>query len=135
MKSKLNILILTMIALGFALTFGAPRSWAQGVDNPAVFELDGNTQDNAAAGLDWESAFPPGTPLTANPIQDPAPLTIYTTGGSKDINNVSQWRHKSGGLFRRVALRQQRRCRHRPLVLPAERRSATRRDFRTHQPH
>src|SRR6266508_6045922 len=99
MKSKLNILILTMIALGFALTFGAPRSWAQGVDNPAVFELDGNTQDNPAGGaLDWESAFPPGTPLTANPIQDPAPLTIYTTGGSKDINNVSQWRHKSGSV-------------------------------------
>src|SRR6266545_1091322 len=99
MKSKLNILILTMIALGFALTFGAPRSWAQGVDNPAVFELDGNTQDNPAGGaLDWESTFPPGTPLTANPIQDPAPLTIYTTGGSKDINNVSQWRHKSGSV-------------------------------------
>ena len=88
-----------MIALGFALTFGAPRSWAQGVDNPAVFELDGNTQDNPAGGaLDWESTFPPGTPLTANPIQDPAPLTIYTTGGSKDINNVSQWRHKSGSV-------------------------------------
>jgi hypothetical protein len=34
---KLNILILTMIALGFVLTFGAPRSWAQGVDNNAVY--------------------------------------------------------------------------------------------------
>jgi hypothetical protein len=89
-----------MIALGFVLTFGAPSSWAQtGVDNPAVFELDGNTQDNAAfAGLDWESTFPPSTPLTANPIQDPAPLTIFTTGGSKDTNDVSQWRHKSGNV-------------------------------------
>jgi len=95
---KLNILILTMIALGFVLTFGAPRSWAQGVDNPTVFELDGNTQDNAAAGLDWESVFPPNIPLTANPIQDPAPLTVFTTGGSKDTNNVSQWRHKSGSV-------------------------------------
>src|SRR6266536_5007086 len=100
MKSKLNILILTMIALGFALTFGAPRSWAQsGVDNNAVFELDGNTQDNPAfTGLDWESTFPPGTPLTPNPIQDPAPLTIFTTGGSQDINDVSQWRHRSGSV-------------------------------------
>ena len=95
---KLNILILTMIALGFVLTFGAPRSWAQGVDNPTVFELDGNTQDNAAAGLDWESVFPPNIPLTANPIQDPAPLTVFTTGGSKDTNNVRQWRHKSGSV-------------------------------------
>ena len=98
---KLNILILTMTALAgfFALTFGAPRSWAQGVDNNAVFELDGNTQDNPAfAGLDWESTFPPNTPLTPNPIQDPAPVTIFTTGGSKYTNNVSQWRHKSGSV-------------------------------------
>ena len=96
---KLNILTCTMIALGFVLTFGAPRSWAQtGVDNNNVFELDGNTQDNAPPGLDWESTFPPGTPLTPNPIQDPAPLTIFTTGGSKDTNDVSQWRHRSGSV-------------------------------------
>ena len=90
-----------MIALGFALTFGAPRSWAQtGVDNDTVFELDGNTQDNPAlSGLDWESAFPPATPRTSPfPIQDPAPQTIFTTGGSKDINDVSQWRHKNGSV-------------------------------------
>src|SRR5262249_24572971 len=87
--------ILVLLA---ALTFGAPRSWAQGVDNNAVFELDGNTQDGAPAGLDWESTFPPNTPLTQNPIQDPAPLTIYTTGGSKDTNDVSQWKHKSGSV-------------------------------------
>jgi len=45
-----------------------------------------------------ENTFPPGTPRTAKPIQDPAPLTIYTTGGSKDNNDVSQWRHKSGSV-------------------------------------
>src|SRR6266498_702210 len=98
---KLSILTLSMLALVgfFVLTFGAPRSWAQGVDNNAVFELDGNTQDNPAfTGLDWESTFPPNIPLTANPIQDPAPLTIITTGGSKDINDVSQWRHRSGSV-------------------------------------
>src|SRR5215510_3682075 len=98
---QLNILTFTMIALvgGFMLTLGAPSSWAGGVDNNNVFELDGNTQDNPAfPGLDWESAFPPGTPLTANPIQDPAPQTIFTTGGSKDINDLSQWRHKSGSV-------------------------------------
>src|SRR5262245_54270577 len=88
--------------LGFvilvALTFGASMSWAQGVDNPAVFQLDGNTQDNGPAGLDWASTFPPTTPTTANPIQDPAPSTIYTTGGPKDTNDVSQWRHKDGSV-------------------------------------
>src|SRR5260370_34742627 len=97
---KLSILTLSMLALvGFVLTFGAPRSWAQtGVDNNNVFELDGNTQDNAPPGLDWESTFPPGTPLTANPIPDPAPLTIYTTGGVKDTNDVSQWKWKNGSV-------------------------------------
>src|SRR5258708_17839293 len=95
---KLSILTLSMLALvGFVLTFGAPRSWAQGVDNNAVFELDGNTQDNPAfTGLDWESTFPPGTPLTPNPIQDPAPLTTFTTGGAKDINDLRQMRPRSG---------------------------------------
>src|SRR5262245_24621564 len=99
---KLNILILTMVALA-GLTFVAPRSWAQsGVDQPGgPFELDGNTQDNSGVGspFDWESTFPPATPRTSPfPIQDPAPQTIFTTGGSKDINDVSQWKHKSGSV-------------------------------------
>jgi hypothetical protein len=88
-----------ILVLLVALTFGAPGAWAQGVDNNAVFELDGNTQDNPAfTGLDWESTFPANTPITPNPIQDPAPQTIFTTGGSKDVNDVSQWRHKSGSV-------------------------------------
>src|SRR5262249_4792286 len=100
---KLNILILTMIALA-GLTFVAPRSWAavpNGVDQPGgPFELDGNTQDNSGVGapFDWESTFPTGTPLTAIPIQDPAPQSIFTTGGSKDTNDVSQWRWKDGSV-------------------------------------
>src|SRR5262245_48376686 len=71
---KLNILILNTIGLAgfFVLTFGAPSLWAQtGVDNNTVFELDGNTQNNPAlTGLDWESTFPPGTPLTAHHIEE-----------------------------------------------------------------
>jgi hypothetical protein len=92
---KLNILILTMFAL-VGLTFVAPRSWAQtGVDNPAIFELEGNTaNDPALAGQDWDTV----TPLTPNPIQDPAPQTIFTTGGSKDTNDVSQWKWKNGAV-------------------------------------
>ena len=94
---KLNILTLTMIALGFALTFVAPRSWAQnGVDNPAIFELDGNTaNDPALAGQDWDTV----TALTPNPIQDPGNQTIFTGGQSKDTNDVSQWKWKNGGGF------------------------------------
>ena len=92
---KLNILILTMIALA-GMTFVAPRSWAQtGVDNPAIFELEGNTaNDPALAGQDWDTV----TPLTPNPIQDPAPQTIFTQGGSKDVNDVSQWKWTNGAV-------------------------------------
>jgi len=92
---KLNILTFTMIAL-VGLTFVAPRSWAQtGVDNPAIFELEGNTaNDPALAGQDWDTV----TPLTLNPIQDPAPQTIFTTGGSKDTRDVSSWRWTNGSV-------------------------------------
>lgn len=102
MKHACSLTTVPAFMLGFvilvALSFGASMSWAQGVDNNDVFELDGNTQDNAPAGLDWESNFPANTPITANPIQDPTPQTIYTTGGSKDTNDVSQWRHKDGNV-------------------------------------
>jgi hypothetical protein len=91
--SNLKTFVGTLV---FALaTSGA---WAQGVDNPNVFELDGNTQDGADPGLDWQSTFPPGTPTTALPIQDPAPLTIFTTGGSKDVNDTGQWRWSNGSV-------------------------------------
>ena len=88
------------LSMVVGLLLATTGAWAQtGVDNPAVFELEGNTQDDPdITGLDWESTFPPDTPMTANPIQDPVPLTIFTTGGSKDINDVSQWRHKSGSV-------------------------------------
>ena len=95
---KLKTFILNTIGLSgfFALTFGAPSSWAQtGVDNNAIFELDGNTANNPnLAGQDWNTV----TTLTPNPIQDPAPQTIFTTGGSKDPLDVSQWRWTNGSV-------------------------------------
>jgi hypothetical protein len=95
-KTYISLVVLSLAFTGF---INSTPAIAQGVDNNAIFELDGNTQDNPAqAGLDWESVFPPNTPMTANPIQDPAPLTIFTTGGSKDGNDIAQWRHRSGSV-------------------------------------
>ncbi len=62
-----------------------------------IFELDGNADDGAPAGLDWKSLNPPGA--SADPkatfVHDLANSTsddIFTGGGSKDTNTISQWR-------------------------------------------
>ncbi|SDS39433.1 DUF7507 domain-containing protein [Pseudomonas oryzae] len=70
---------------------------------PGLFELDGNTVDvGGTPGDDWGSIFTGtnlGTPAASTGIlADPAPLTIYTQGGSKDINDVSEWRHTNGNV-------------------------------------
>lgn len=74
----------------------------------AIFELDGNAKHDAGGALlpdDWESLISGGHALvtTGNGasrpnIQDPNPMSIFTQGGSKDINNVSQWRWNNGSV-------------------------------------
>ena len=68
---------------------------AYGVDGG--FELDANAVDsnNAAAPDDWNNIT---SSLKTGILADPAPLTIFTTGGSKDIRDVSQWRHTTGSV-------------------------------------
>ena len=92
------------------------------VDNPAVFELDGNlaagdTFGGVTGTRDWANSSLSGSGLGADVITqtapdpgglqtpgfpylitDPAGITIYTTGGSKDINDVSSWRYTSGSV-------------------------------------
>jgi len=69
---------------------------------PGLFELDGNTVDAVTAGDDWGGIYLGnnlGTPAASTGIlADPAPLTIFTQGGSKDINDVSAWRHTNGNV-------------------------------------
>src|SRR5215813_13987406 len=93
------------------------------VDNPAVFELDGNlaagdTFGNVTGTRDWansaltasglggdviatsapeagEVPAPSGFPYL---LTDPAGVTIFTQGGSKDINDISQWSYTSGSV-------------------------------------
>nr|QBK87519.1 MAG: hypothetical protein LCMAC201_04290 [Marseillevirus LCMAC201] len=54
------------------------------------FELDGNAVSDG--NLDWDS--PQG--VFSGIITDPAPQTIFTTGGSKDTRDLSSWRHTDG---------------------------------------
>src|SRR5690348_13705442 len=63
--------------------------------NVGLFELDGNAADSAAAGADWQNG-PEGAAdsfFAGAASEDPAnDTTFFTTGGSKDENDVSSWK-------------------------------------------
>src|SRR5215510_12148754 len=72
---------------------------------PTQFELDGNALVDSPPADDWANTVPTKTAsseaLTSTFIADGSDnLTIFTTGGSKDINDITQWQWKDqlGGL-------------------------------------
>jgi len=85
-----------------------PASAQVNVDTNTIFELDGNPQDPASpTGEDWHHyfnvlhpapPFPAGNATTETFAAETGNVTIFTQGGSKDINGVSQWRHTSGAV-------------------------------------
>jgi hypothetical protein len=91
--------------LAAALAAGVTTTGLYAVDGdpPGLFELDGNTVDvGATPGDDWGGLYlgnQAGTPAAFTGIlADPAPLTIFTQGGSKDINDVTEWRYTDGNV-------------------------------------
>ena len=63
------------------------------------FEIDGNAADGAAAGSDWAAELPlngPGETFVQDQIPPLATERGFTTGGSKDDNAISQWKHTGG---------------------------------------
>jgi len=105
-KSK----ILSMIAVAVLVCFTFAVRPAGAVHDLGIFELDGNAIDSngyATAPDDWDTLYngqgsaaaitnEAGTPPLV--IADPAPVTIFTQGGSKDINDISDWRYKDGSV-------------------------------------
>ncbi|MCI0582593.1 MAG: hypothetical protein L0227_06805, partial [Chloroflexi bacterium] len=83
--------------------------------NPAIFELDENaTNDVAVPGDDWDQVFNDTSGAFASvfvadgddwaggitvpsglPLDD---TTYFTSGGSKDVNDINQWMHTSGDV-------------------------------------
>ena len=70
------------------------------VHDEGLFELDGNATDGAADGDDWNSTnhadatvFIPGS--KENTAND---TTYFTSGGSKDVNDISQWKYTSNDV-------------------------------------
>ncbi|KEA62102.1 putative internalin [Marinobacterium lacunae] len=67
------------------------------VDELGVFELDGNAVAEATAGDDWNTPPDSGSAIAFTGIlADPPPLTIFTGGGSKDVNDVFEWKYTEG---------------------------------------
>jgi hypothetical protein len=69
-------------------------------DDNGLFELDANILDQPAAGDDWSNIFA-GTDSAFTDtgiVADPAPQTVFTGGGSKDHEDVTEWSHKSGSV-------------------------------------
>ncbi|MEX6500767.1 DUF7507 domain-containing protein [Pseudomonas zhanjiangensis] len=86
--------------LGAALVAGITTTagvFAVDGNPPGLFELDGNTVNSLAAGDDWDS-LPGGSAAFTGILADKAPLTIFTQGGSKDIRDVTEWRHTNGSV-------------------------------------
>lgn len=86
-----------------------PAAWAQqNVDDEDIFELDGNAENSTPtpAGDDWHTFFPTGGPsngagsalIESFATEGLANVSIFTQGGSKDINGIGQWRHTDGSV-------------------------------------
>src|SRR5262247_1675843 len=94
------------VVLG-AVVIGVLFLWVRtsALPTPTQFELDGNALVDSPPADDWANTVPTKTAsseaLTSTFIADGSGnATIFTTGGSKDINDMSQWQWKDqlGGL-------------------------------------
>src|SRR3989442_13756308 len=112
----LGVLAVAAVAIPLTVVLAAVIVDGGFVDNPAVFELDGNlTAGDAFGGVqgtrDWADSTGMASGLGADVatttlpetggvpppngfpylLTDPAGVTIYTQGGAKDILGVSHW--------------------------------------------
>ena len=80
------------------------------VDNTNIFELEGDASDGAASGDDWQNIADdrtggPGTITQNNSLVSTfltdgldASDTVFTGGGSKDVNDVTQWQNQMSAV-------------------------------------
>ena len=91
--------VASVLAVAISFVFGLVGGEA--VHDTNTFELDGNAVDGGAAGDDWDTVLLGGggsSLVNTGVIADPAPASIFTQGGSKDIRDVSDWRHTDGSV-------------------------------------
>ncbi|HEV8546054.1 MAG TPA: hypothetical protein VGQ64_07150 [Candidatus Limnocylindrales bacterium] len=92
------LFVLSLLLQYFSFAMASP---ALAVHDEGLFELDGNTANDAAvAGDDWDS-HPGATGNRFTFITDPLSQVtdqIFTGGGSKDDLNIPSWRHTAGSV-------------------------------------
>lgn len=99
---------LTACCLGILVAAFGVATPAYAVHDINLFELEGDALDDPAGGAgDWSTAASgtgkvftgilpdPGRASGGNNVND---VSIFTTGGSKDVNDVSQWKYTSGSI-------------------------------------
>ena len=94
MKLRTRMLIVPLVAGVFVVVSGAH---ALAVHDLGVFELEGNIADGGAAGDDWATLYGGGGGgglLEFSHVADgdsPADTSYLHMGGSKDVNDISEW--------------------------------------------
>lgn len=73
------------------------------VQQTEPFELDGNAVDDTGGGVDWANIYAPQVEPAEHSsfiadISAPNSDSIFTGGSSKDISEISQWRHAIGNV-------------------------------------
>ena len=98
------------ILLGIVLGMGVAPAYAVDGDPPGLFELEGDPFDDVEAlPDDWNmlhyldpntggSGFGGQPYAFTGIIADPAPMSIYWKGGSKDVLDIPNWWHKDGSV-------------------------------------
>src|SRR5512134_1508282 len=84
------LFVLSLLLQYFSFAVAAP---VLAVHDEGLFELDGNTANQAAAGDDWSNADKLFITDAYNGDDE-----IFTTGGSKDDLNIPSWRHTTGSV-------------------------------------
>jgi len=98
--------LMTACTLAVAASLPDP-ALAQAGNVINYFELDGNVKQDGTTKDDWQTINSGGSSYLAAPLvlikrtgvmDDPAPKSIFTGGGSKDPQNLSSWKWKDGSV-------------------------------------
>lgn len=99
-----------ILALALAGTIAAIPMIALSVNDQNIFETEGDAADGTAAGDDWENIAddrPGGPGLIPQNNSDVQTFitdgldstdTVFSQGGSKDVNDITQWLHQTSAV-------------------------------------
>jgi hypothetical protein len=97
--------LLGLVSLTLLLSFFVLTPPVSATHDVRRFELDADALNGTASGEDWNLVAPTDrstTDIVATFVNDgaapPADVSYFTGGGSKDLNDVTDWRHTTGDV-------------------------------------